>query len=208
MEFRNGGVNLHIVIDVSGNVGIGTIAPRSKFMIVGDGRRWYCGFKLIHYSCIDNHRHGRLDLSHLSHQWRRLQHHSIRFGYLLRSLPSWLGTTTASSWPPSPLAADSPSEGRCSPMAPTTANCTGIGAPVSGCIDYAENMPTSDSSITAGDIISISPDSLNVTKSLGKGDNAILGIVSTGLPPSSPAMTLSSAMRPTAINRPALSRSP
>ena len=60
-----------------------------------------------------------------------------------------------------------------------TTNCTGVGTPSAGCIDYAESMPTADSSIAAGDIVAVSGVGLNVIKSQGRGDSAVLGIVST-----------------------------
>ncbi len=64
----------------------------------------------------------------------------------------------------------------------STTNCTGSGAPANGCVDYAEDMPTTDTTISAGDIISINSEDggdFAVVKSNKGYDDQALGIVST-----------------------------
>ncbi|OGN29848.1 MAG: hypothetical protein A3A33_00995 [Candidatus Yanofskybacteria bacterium RIFCSPLOWO2_01_FULL_49_25] len=75
----------------------------------------------------------------------------------------------------------------------STSNCTGTDAPIAGCIDYAEDMPTRDPALQAGDIISLnmsSTESFSVIRSLGAYDRELLGVVST-----KPAIVIGSSVR-------------
>jgi hypothetical protein len=58
-------------------------------------------------------------------------------------------------------------------------SCTGVGAPNPGCIDYAENFHTLDSSIEAGDVIALDPasDSQDIIKA--KTGALLLGVISS-----------------------------
>ncbi|MEK7638193.1 MAG: glycosyl hydrolase family 28-related protein, partial [Patescibacteria group bacterium] len=38
-----------------------------------------------------------------------------------------------------------------------TSNCTGVGAPSAGCLDYAESFPTTDPTLSAGEIVAVDP---------------------------------------------------
>ena len=57
-------------------------------------------------------------------------------------------------------------------------NCTGVGAPSAGCLDYAENYPTQDNTLEAGEIVAVDPSgSFGVVRA--SGSSTLLGIVST-----------------------------
>jgi hypothetical protein len=59
------------------------------------------------------------------------------------------------------------------------ADCTGVGAPSGGCIDYAENFHTLDNSIEAGDVIALDPssDSQDIIKA--KTNDILIGVISS-----------------------------
>ena len=58
-----------------------------------------------------------------------------------------------------------------------TSNCTGANAPTQGCIDYAESFPTTDPTLTAGELVSVDP--ANPSHIVRANSLAPLGIVST-----------------------------
>ena len=60
-------------------------------------------------------------------------------------------------------------------------NCTGVDTPSTGCIDYAEDMPTSDTTLSAGELVSIdlSKSSFSVARPQKPYDSLLIGIVST-----------------------------
>jgi len=73
-----------------------------------------------------------------------------------------------------------------------TSTCTGIAAPTAGCIDLAEEFPTTDANLEKGDIVSVdiaSDTESAVRKSSIPYDKNILGIVST-----KPGIVLSSSV--------------
>ncbi|MBX4190118.1 hypothetical protein KW791_02385, partial [Candidatus Parcubacteria bacterium] len=76
----------------------------------------------------------------------------------------------------------------------SVATCTGTNTPSSGCIDYAEDMPTQDLSLSAGDLVSINKDQegaeFGVVKSEKPYDSSLMGIVSTN-----PAIVIGESVR-------------
>ncbi|MDP3696622.1 MAG: hypothetical protein Q8R55_01160, partial [Candidatus Taylorbacteria bacterium] len=57
-------------------------------------------------------------------------------------------------------------------------NCTGVGAPSAGCIDLAENFPTADNTLVAGEVVSITSKSLEYV-ARATPDSIAIGVVST-----------------------------
>lgn len=75
----------------------------------------------------------------------------------------------------------------------STTNCTGVDAPSTGCIDYAEDMPTQEMNLLPGELVIIKTDTgeeFSVQRSDKAYDALLLGIVST-----KPAIVIGNSVR-------------
>ncbi len=75
----------------------------------------------------------------------------------------------------------------------STTNCTAVDTPTGGCIDYAEDMPTSDDTLLAGELVSINVEDETdflVVRSNTVYDKNLIGIVST-----KPAILIGNSVR-------------